>query len=121
MARCRGESVVAGRRERFAKCSIGQHLPRSPRCEIQAEVHGDPEEPRAQLRPGGKARQRAVHADEDLLRHVAGVLMTVHQAAGDSVDGLAVLDHERRERALFAALKGLDQGQVFRVRTHPLG
>jgi hypothetical protein len=53
---------------------------------VEHMVDHDAVQPRAEAAPALKRREPGEYFDEDLLRHVLGILRMVHHANGDVVD-----------------------------------
>ena len=81
----------------------------APRAEVEARVDGDPVEPCRERALAAKAPDRPPRLQEHFLRQVVGVLVVVHVAIAQPVDGPLVALHKHVEGLALAALRCRDR------------
>ena len=79
---------------------------------IEADVDGDPIEPRRQRRLALEILEPAPRAHERILREVAGVLVIVHEAIADLIDGAPMPLDDHVERLALAGRRGGDERRI---------
>ena len=86
---------------------------------VDGTVHGDPMEPRAEVRPRLEAGKLPVRLEKRLLDDVFGVLGAAGHPVGQPVDSTAMALDERTESLAISVARQRDGGGV-RLR-HPIG
>ena len=82
---------------------------------VERHVDGDAIEPGAERRISLERAERAIRADERVLRQIARVLVIADEAKADLIHGATIALDDEVERGAMAVEGGLDQRAVIGV------